>query len=196
MTPELVEGRFRARKLTHKFNTHFPDSATAASLTAERTAILHQLLGHIHSDVFIEPPFNVDYGCNTYLGASFYANFNLTILDCGLVRIGHRVLFGPNVGIFAATHETDVTSRREGVEYARGVEVGDDCWVGGNVVIMAGVRVGKGCTIGAGSVVTKDVPDFSVAVGNPARVVKTVEAVPDLEPEKGEGTAVQTIPEV
>lgn len=105
---------------------------------------------------------------------------SLIILDAGIVKIGNRVLFGPNVSIFPATHETDVQSRRDGVEYAKPVSIGSDCWIGGNVTIMPGVTIGKGCTIGAGSVVTKDIPDFSVAIGSPARVVKKVDAVPDL----------------
>ena len=97
-----------------------------------------------------------------------------------MVTIGNRVLFGPFVSIFAATHETEVQSRRDGVEYARSVTIKDDCWIGGNVTIMPGVTIGRGCTVGSGSVVTRDIPDFSVAMGSPARVVKTVEPVPDL----------------
>lgn len=102
------------------------------------------------------------------------------ILDCGLVRIGHRVMFGPYVSIFAATHEVEVQSRRDYIEYAGPVVIGDDCWVGGNVTIMPGVTIGKGCTIGAGSVVTRSIPDFSVAIGSPAKVVKKVAPVEDL----------------
>jgi acetyltransferase-like isoleucine patch superfamily enzyme len=102
------------------------------------------------------------------------------ILDCALVTIGNRVMFGPNVSIYAATHENEVESRRQNIEYARPVTIGDDCWVGGNVTIMPGVTIGKGCTIGSGSVVTKDIPEFSVAIGSPARVVKKVTPVPDL----------------
>lgn len=105
---------------------------------------------------------------------------SLVILDCALVRIGDRVMFGPFVSIFAATHETGVQSRRDYIEYAREVSIGDDCWIGGNVTIMPGVTIGKGCTIGAGSVVTKDIPDFSVAIGSPAKVVKKVDPVEDI----------------
>lgn len=115
------------------------------------------------------------------------------ILDCGIVRIGDRVMFGPFVSIFAATHETGVQSRRDGVEYAGQVTIGDDCWIGGNVTIMPGVTIGKGCTVGSGSIVTKSIPDFSVAIGNPARVVKKVDPVPDIRSTQGE--PVRTIPE-
>ncbi|PNP42290.1 galactoside O-acetyltransferase [Trichoderma gamsii] len=178
--PELVEGRFRARKLIHKYNSYFPDDATNDTLVAEREKMLNEALGKIGSNPFIETPFNIDYGCNTSIGDNFYANFNLVILDCGMVTIGHRVLFGPFVSIFGATHETDVQSRRNGIEYGGSVTIGDDCWIGGNTTIMPGVTIGKGCTIGAGSIVTKSIPDFSVAVGSPAKVIKKVNPVPDL----------------
>lgn len=208
MAPELVEGRFRARRFMHKYNSHFPDDATPDSLAADRETMLEQQFGRVGKNVFIEPPLNIDYGCNISLGDDFYSNFkyapstlplylchghpprhtnvlhlppkSLVILDCGMVKIGNRVLFGPFVSIFAATHETGVQSRRDGVEYAKPVSIGDDCWIGGNVTIMPGVTIGKGCTVAAGSIVTRDVPDFSVAVGTPARVVKKVEPVPDI----------------
>ena len=168
----------------HKYNTWFPDPSTVSPekgfdvLASERLKILQSIIGRLGDDeVFIEPPFNIDYGCNISLGKRFYANFNLTILDCSLVTIGDRCMFGPNVSIFAATHESEVQSRRDNIASGRPVVVGDDCWIGGNVVILPGVTIGRGCTIGAMSVVTKDVPEFSVAMGQPARVVKKVEAV-------------------
>ncbi|PNY29081.1 Uncharacterized protein TCAP_01011 [Tolypocladium capitatum] len=178
--PELINGRFRARKLMNKYNTHFPDDATSQSLVDDREDMLKHMIGKVGKAPFIEPPLNIDYGCNVVIGDSFYSNFNLVMLDCGIIKIGNRVQFGPFVSIFAATHETGVQSRRDGVEYARSVTIGDDCWIGGNTTIMPGVTIGKGCTIGAGSVVTKAIPDFSVAIGSPAKVVKTVVAVPDL----------------
>lgn len=130
-------------------------------------------------EAYIEPPFIVDYGCNISVGKRFYANFNLTIVDCGIVTIGDRVMFGPNVSIYAATHETEVQSRRDNIEYAKPVVIGDDCWVGGHAVILPGVTIGKGCTIGAGSLVTRDIPDWSVAMGTPARVVRKVKPLED-----------------
>ncbi|PHH91488.1 hypothetical protein CDD83_271 [Cordyceps sp. RAO-2017] len=178
--PELVNGRFRARKLMHRYNSHFPEDATPESLVADREEMLRQMFGKVGKTPFIEPPLNIDYGCNITIGHTFYSNFNLVILDCGMVAIGNRVQFGPFVSIFAATHETGVQSRRDGIEYAGGVTIGDDCWIGGNTTIMPGVTIGKGCTIGAGSVVTKSIPDFSVALGSPAKVVRSVEPVPDL----------------
>ncbi|KAL6712477.1 hypothetical protein ACN47E_000354 [Coniothyrium glycines] len=190
--PELNAARYKARAFAHKFNTWFPGPATDSStgfdtLASERLKMLKEIIGHIEDDdIFIEPPFNIDYGCNISLGKRFYANFNLTILDCSLVTIGNRCMFGPNVSIFAATHEAEVQSRRDNVEYGRPVTIGDDCWIGGNVVILPGVTIGRGCTIGAMSVVSRDIPDFSVAMGQPARVVKKVAPV---EPEEGDEVA-------
>ncbi|PMB65424.1 Maltose O-acetyltransferase [Beauveria bassiana] len=195
--PELVQGRFRARRLMHKYvtpapsrqktslntfryNTTFPDDATVESLEKDRTKALGDIFGKIGKGAYIEPPLNVDYGCNIVIGDNFYSNFNLVILDCAIVQIGNRVQFGPFVSIFAATHETGVQSRRDGVEYATPVVIGDDCWIGGNTTIMPGVTIGKGCTVGAGSIVTKSIPDFSVALGTPARVIKKVDPVLDM----------------
>ncbi|KAI1255366.1 hypothetical protein MGN70_003431 [Eutypa lata] len=163
--PELVDARFKARRFMHKYNNHFPDDATPESLTKGREEMLKGVFGRVGPGVFIEPPLNIDYGSNVIIGDNFYSNF--------------KVLFGPFVSIFAATHETEVQSRREGIEYAKPVTIGDDCWIGGNTTIMPGVTIGKGCTIGASSVVTKDIPDFSVAMGSPARVVKKVTPLPD-----------------
>jgi len=107
-------------------------------------------------------------------------NCSLVILDCALVTIGDRTKFGPGVSIYAATHPTEIQARRDTPDYSKGVTIGNDCWIGGNTVILPGVTVGDGVTIGASSVVTKDIPSFSIAVGSPARVIKKVEPVPDL----------------
>lgn len=143
--------------------------------------MLHEIIGRLDDETIIEPPFSIDYGCNISLGKRFYSNFNLTILDCGLVTIGDRVLVGPNVSIFAAAHETEAQSRRDKVEFAKPVIIGNDCWIGGHVVILPGVTIGDGCTIDANSTATKDIPAWSVAVGSPAKVVKKVTPLPKIE---------------
>ncbi|KAK4033105.1 putative acetyltransferase [Parachaetomium inaequale] len=175
----LAGARFLARRRIHEYNTYFPTApaATFDTLASERLQMLRSFVGHVGDGTFIEPPFRVDYGCNIRLGQRFYANFNLIILDCAIVTIGDRVMFGPNVSLLSATHETDVQSRRDDVEYAKPITIGDDCWIGGNVVVLPGVTIGQGCTVAAGAVVTKDIPAWSVAMGTPARVVKTVEPV-------------------
>lgn len=160
----------------HKYSTYFPTdpSATADSLERERFQMLRDILGHVGKDAYIEPPFRIDYGANISLGDRFYSGFNLTILDCAIVTIGDRVMLGPNVSIFAATHEIEVQSRRENIEFAKPVTIGNDCWIGGHSIILPGVTIGDGCTIAAGAVVTKDIPAWSVVMGAPGRVMKTV----------------------
>jgi acetyltransferase-like isoleucine patch superfamily enzyme len=106
---------------------------------------------------------------------------SLTVLDTSLVIIGDRVQMGPNVSIYTAGHETSVLSRRKFVEFGHPVRIGNDCWIGGCVIILPGVTIGEGCTIGAGSVVTKDIPPFSVAVGAPCRVKKTIPSAEEDE---------------
>ncbi|KAF5020015.1 hypothetical protein F66182_7951 [Fusarium sp. NRRL 66182] len=184
LVPELTNSRLAARKSMLKFNNWFPeeDDFNIETITKRRAEILKSFLGHVGDDeIFIEPPFRVDYGPNLSVGKRFYANFNLTVLDSAIVTIGDRVMIGPNVMISTATHETEVASRRDNIEYAHPITIGDDCWIGGGVIILGGVTIGDGCTIGAGSIVTRDVPSWSVAVGTPARVVKKVEALGKFE---------------
>lgn len=164
----------------HQYNNWFPegDDLNIENVAKTRAAMLKSFLGHIaDDDIFIEPPFRVDYGPNMSVGKRFYANFNLTVLDSAIITIGDRVMIGPNVMISTATHETEVASRRQDIEYAYPINIGDDCWIGGGVTILPGVTIGDGCTIGAGSIVTRDIPAWSVAVGSPARVVKKVQAL-------------------
>ncbi|KAM5349238.1 hypothetical protein ACJ41O_005745 [Fusarium nematophilum] len=177
MVPELEAARFKARRLAVEYNRFWPtQSSCFKELLQERLVLLKDLLGHVADDeICIEPPFSIDYGCNTKIGSNFYSNFGLVIVDSALVTIGDRVMCGPNVAIFAASHPTDARMRKEGVEFALPVTIGDDCWIGGNAVILPGVTIGKGSTVAAGSLVTKDVPAWSVVMGQPARVVKQVE---------------------
>ena len=181
-TPQLKDARYRARAWCHEYNSWFPSKASQAhsdldSLYAERSRMHKEIFGQVGNDVTIEPPFLLEYGCNTTIGDGVYANFNLTILDCALVTIGDRVMFGPGVSILTATHETEVQSRRDNIEYAKEITIGDDCWIGGHVVILPGVHIGEGCTIAAGSMVTRDIPSWSVAMGCPARVKRQVTPV-------------------
>ncbi|KAF9766034.1 hypothetical protein IL306_001591 [Fusarium sp. DS 682] len=178
LVPKLTNARLAARKAMKEFNTWFPegDDLNIENITKTRAKMLKSFLGHVGDDeIFIEPPFRIDYGPNMSVGKKFYANFNLTVLDSAIVTIGDRVMIGPNVMISTATHETEVASRRAYIEYAYPINIGDDCWIGGGVTILPGVTIGEGCTIGAGSIVTRDIPAWSVAVGSPARVVKKVQ---------------------
>jgi acetyltransferase-like isoleucine patch superfamily enzyme len=109
------------------------------------------------SDAWVEPPVRIDYGTNVKLGQNVFINFNCTIADTCLVTIGARTLFGPNVSLFSAAHplDPDVRNGTQGPEWGGEIHIEEDCWIGGNVVVLPGVRVGRGSTVGAGSVVTK-----------------------------------------
>lgn len=149
-----------------EFNELRPDE------TVRMEEILRGLFGRCGKTIYVNQPFRCDYGCNIHVGENFFANFNLTILDEATVTIGNNVFIGPNVSIYTACHPLDPDERRDGREWAEGVTIGNDVWIGGGAIILPGVTIGDGVTIGAGSVVTRDIPARCVAVGNPARVVK------------------------
>lgn len=140
----------------------------------EREKILGSLLGKKGKNVTIISPFYCDYGYNIEVGNNFFANTNFVVLDGAKVKIGNNVFIAPNVGIYTAGHPLDAEQRNEGLEYAFPVTIEDDVWIGGHVCIMPGVTIGKGTVVGAGSVVTKDLPANSLAVGNPCRVLREI----------------------
>ncbi|KAF3392802.1 hypothetical protein F1880_008607 [Penicillium rolfsii] len=175
LAPELIDGRARARRLTGEFNASLYGNVASEKTSMQKKEILKKLFGRTGQSIYVEPPLFVDYGCNISVGESFYANFHLTVLDCGLVSIGNNVEIGPNVSIITGEHYTTIEQRRahRGHEFTGSVSIGDDCWIGAGVIILAGVTIGSGCTIGAGSVVKADIPPFSIAVGIPARVIRS-----------------------
>lgn len=140
----------------------------------QRNRLLQQMLGAADDDTFINQPFYCDYGKHIRVGKRFFANFCFTVLDEAYVTIGDDCFVGPNVSIYTACHSTDPTERNTRYEWAKPVNIGNNVWIGGSVTILAGVTIGDNTTIGAGSVVTKDIPANSIAVGNPARVIKTL----------------------
>ncbi len=164
------------RVLVRERDTAFAQSRRYNSLGAtqkkEKLDILKTLLGSCSDDLELVPAFHCDYGYNIHLGHHFYANTNCVFLDCAEIRIGNYVFLGPNVQLYAATHPLDPELRRQGIESARPITIGDDVWIGGNTVINAGVTIGTGTTIGSGSVVTRDIPPHVLAAGNPCRVIR------------------------
>ncbi|HIW43099.1 MAG TPA: sugar O-acetyltransferase [Candidatus Mediterraneibacter vanvlietii] len=135
--------------------------------------IVEELLGK-SENAFINPPFYCDYGTHIEVGKNFFANYNCTIIDVAKVKIGNNCQFAPNVSIYTAGHPIHPVSRNSLYEYGISVTIGDNVWIGGNTVILPGVHIGSNTVIGAGSVVTKDIPDWVVAAGNPCRVVKQI----------------------
>lgn len=166
---QLLEELMVVKDIIHKYN------ALAPSDSASKLAILKDLLGHIGDDnIIINQPFYCDYGKQILVGKRFFANFNFTVLDEAPVIIGDDCFIGPNVSIYTACHSTDPEERNSRKEWAEPVTIGNNVWIGGSVTILPGVKVGNNVTIGAGSVVTKNIPDNVVAVGNPCRVVKEI----------------------
>ena len=144
------------------------------TLLRERNDMLKRILGRSDDDTFINQPFYCDSGKHIRVGRRFFANFNLVILDEALVTIGDDCFIGPNVSIYTACHSTDPTERNTRREWARPVTIGHNVWIGGSVTILPGVTIGDNVTIGAGSVVVHDIPANTVAVGNPAKVIKNL----------------------
>lgn len=164
----LIAERLECKELCRDYNDLRP------SQRAEREALLGKMLGAVREGVLIEQPFYCDYGYNIRVGINFYANFNLVILDEATVTFGDNVFIAPNCGFYTAAHPIDAEERNKGLEYARPITVGDNVWIGAGVSVLPGVTIGDNCVIGAGSVVVRDIPSDSVAVGNPCKVVKTV----------------------
>lgn len=167
--PEFLRRLENTRDLLWEYNSLRP------SEEKRREEIIRNLLGSCGEKFHINQPFRCDYGCNVYIGENFFANFNLTILDEGEVRIGDNVFIGPNVSMYTACHPLNPEERNTGVEWAEPITIGDNVWIGGSVTILPGVTIGNNAVIGAGSVVSKDIPAGSLAVGNPCRVIRKID---------------------
>ena len=163
----VMEQQKRARILTQQLNT--ADRSDFRLLGG----IVKELLGK-SDGAWINPPFYCDYGFNIEVGRNFFANYNCTMLDVGKITIGDNCFMASNVAIYTAGHPIHPDSRNSMYEYGIPVTIGDNVWIGGNVVICPGVTIGSNCVIGAGSVVTKDIPDWTVAAGNPCRVIRPI----------------------
>ncbi|MGF1704164.1 sugar O-acetyltransferase [Photobacterium makurazakiensis] len=147
---------------------------TRPSEGKKRAAILNDLLAEVGEGCYIEPPLRANWGKHTHLGNHVYANFNLTLVDDTDIYIGDHVMIAPNVTIATAGHPIDPDLRRQVAQFNIPVHIGNNVWIGAGSVILPGVHIGENTVIGAGSVVTKDIPENVVAVGNPCRVLRSI----------------------
>ena len=164
----LPEDRMENKKKLYEFNMLPPEEEN------RKEALMKEILGKVGENAHIEVPFHCDYGKNIEVGRNFFVNYNCTILDVGKVVIGDNVMFAPNVSIYTAGHPVHPDSRNTGYEYGIAITIGDNVWIGGNVIINPGVTIGNNVVIGAGSIVTKDIPDNVIAVGSPCKVIREV----------------------
>ena len=163
----VMEEQKKTRKILRRLNTMDPSDFDGIGKVGE------ELLGKSHK-AFINPPFYCDYGFHIEVGENFFANYNCTIIDVAKVKIGDNCQLAPNVAIYTAGHPVHPDSRNSLYEYGIGVTIGDNVWIGGNTVILPGVHIGSNTVIGAGSVVTKDIPDWVIAAGNPCKVIREI----------------------
>jgi galactoside O-acetyltransferase len=166
--PTLTTERLACMDKCYDYNQLRP------SQKQERDALLRNLLGKAGKNLCIEQPFYCDYGRNIEVGDNFFMGVNGVILDGAKVTFGNNVFVAPNCGFYTAGHPFNPTQRNEGLEYAYPISIGDNVWIGAGVSIVPGVTIGSNSVIGAGSVVTRNIPEGVLAVGNPCRVMKRI----------------------
>jgi len=164
--PAVMDEQKTCRKILQKLN--FMDRSDFAGISN----VVRELLGV--EGAFINPPFYCDYGTHIKVGKNFFANYNCTIIDVATVTIGDNCQMAPNVAIYTAGHPVYPSVRNSSYEYGKAITIGDNVWIGGNTVICPGVHIGSNVVIGAGSVVTRNIPDWCIAVGNPCRVLRKI----------------------
>jgi len=173
---ELKDMKHKAHVLCQKFNN-------MDEYDENRLPIIKEFIGKIGDKYYFQGPIQFNYGCHTYIGENFFANFNTTIFDDGKIFIGDNVMFGPNVLIMATNHpliaEERIFMRYKDnhismSEYADEIHIGNNVWIACNVVVLGKVHIGNNVVIGAGSVVTKDIPDNYLAFGNPCKPIRLI----------------------
>lgn len=174
---EITEMIVRNKRLLQQLrNTDYADNE-------EKQRIYREMFGSIGEDVYIDIDFRCEYGKNIHFGNKVIVNMNCIFLDNNRINIGNNVMIAPDVKIFTATHSVNLSERmperdRPGASIcdtvALPVTIEDGVWIGGNVTVLPGITIGKNSVIGAGSVVVKDIPANSIAVGNPCKVIKSI----------------------
>ena len=171
---ELRKKSSKAKNLIKEYNN------IPAENTDLRNKYLKEILGKCEENVRINQPFFIDYGCNIEIGENSIINMNCTFLDTNKIIIGKNAVIVPDVKIYTAFHPIKVNERfkkdENGNNYlvtaATPVIIGDNVWIGGGTIILPGIKIGNNCVIGAGSVVTKSIPDSSIAFGNPCKIIR------------------------
>lgn len=165
---ELENERLECKMLCQEYN-HIP-----IKNLDKRKNLIKKILKKTGRNIHIEPYFWCDYGYNIIVGENFYANHGLVILDAGTVIFGDNVFIGPNCGFHTSGHPIDFERRNQGLEYAYPINIGNNVWIGAGVQVMPGVTIGDNVVIGSGSIVTKNIPENSIAVGNPCKVIRSI----------------------
>lgn len=172
---ELKDIKHRAHEACRRFNS-------MDEYDPERSRVIGDILGGKGNVYYFQGPVQLNYGCHTFIGENFFANFNLTVMDDARIYIGDNVCFGPNVSLMATSHPL-IAQERMGLddegkttmaEYAEEIHIGNNVWIACNAVVTGGVTIGDDVVIGAGSVVTKDIPSGYLAYGNPCRPVRRI----------------------
>lgn len=179
---ELKDIKHRAHAACQKYNA-------MDEYDPGRGEVIGGILGGRGKVFYFQGPVQINYGCHTFIGENFFANFNLMVMDDACVRIGDNVCFGPNVSLMATSHPLiaqermglDDDGRTTMAEYARGITIGNNVWIACNAVVIDGVTIGDDVVIGAGSVVTKDIPSGYLAYGNPCRPVRKITAADSMK---------------
>ena len=175
---EIIKLRLKCQDLCFEFNQIKPSDLKG------QEECLRKIIKNCGKNPVITAPFHCDYGFNIKLGDYFYSNYNLVILDCAQITIGDHVFIAPNCCIAAAGHPLDKEQRNSGLEYGYPITIESNVWIGANVSILPNVTIGEGSIIGAGSVVNKDIPPYSIAVGNPCKVVRKITPEDSLKYQK------------
>ncbi|MFQ9669397.1 sugar O-acetyltransferase [Thomasclavelia spiroformis] len=165
---ELVKQRLNAKDLCFELNQIKPSNLE------KRNSIINKLLGYQPDNLELLSPFTCDYGNNIVLGKNVFINSNCYFMDGAKITVGDNVFIGSSCGFYTANHPLDYQTRNQGIEQALPILIGNNVWLGGNVIVLPGVEIGDGCVIGAGSVVTKDIEANSIATGVPCKVIKKI----------------------
>ncbi len=166
---EIMEEQTKCLDRLYDFNMTRPTEFE------KRVKMMKEMFAEVGENCYIEPPLHSNFGGrHLHLGKNIYFNFNVTLVDDTHIYIGDYTMLGPNVVIATAGHPILPELRQQGYQYNAAVHIGRNCWLGAGVIIVPGITIGDNVVIGAGSIVTKDIPDNSVAVGNPCKVVREV----------------------